>query len=111
MKKPNIKDETIARLQLENSALFLALSDLSNGAVKWVHKGRAIQLGLCRPTSASGGIVIHKVNDHVLGAYYFESWAADVIRSAEIIQSAEWLDLRELVYDLRRIQNEALCAA
>ena len=111
MKKLNLKDETIARLQSENACLFAALYDLSNGSVKWVHKGRSIQLGLCRITGASGGIVIHKVRDQVLGAYYFESWSADVIRTAETIQSQEWIDLRELVYDLKRIQNEALRAA
>lgn len=109
-KKSTVKDETIACLQNENYCLSTALNSVDNGSVRWTQWLHNTRLGLCRATSASGGVVIHKDRRGIVGAYYFESWAQNVLRTAETVQTPEWLDLRHLVQELMTIKDGLLAA-
>jgi hypothetical protein len=65
------KADLIARnhgLVIENTNWLCATNDLINGKVRWFVRGK-IALGICRPTGASGGIVIRRMTQPD-GEYY-----------------------------------------
>jgi hypothetical protein len=66
------------RLRNENDVLGLALTDLSNGSVKWFGHSREYSIGVSRPTSASGGVLIVR-SCGVTSAHYFERHAQDTL--------------------------------
>jgi hypothetical protein len=101
MKTPN-KEQLLTDLRLlgnSESRLHCALNDVLNDKVKWFKKG-VQRIGVSRPASACGGIVIHQYKgnqDAYACVYQWEQWYADVRGNHS--QDKEVRDLRECAYD------------
>jgi hypothetical protein len=81
MKTALSKSDLIARnavLSREVDVLSLALSDLSNGAVKWFGNSIYFSLGISRPRSACGGIVLIK-GQGLCTAFYWDMWHGEAL--------------------------------
>lgn len=96
------------------AATRIALKDVLAGDVQWFdHHACDGQVGLVRPTSASGGVVI-VVLDGDPRVQYLDSWVSDLRHKAEIIGGDyhDWVELADRVLEARRdaIQAEVRCA-
>lgn len=85
MKPPSKTDllASVSRFQHENTIQALALADLIADRVIWRRRGH-VMLGICRPLSPCGGIVIQRDRDDktglyaFVGAYYWETWYVQI---------------------------------
>lgn len=87
-----------------------ALNDALAGDVRWVKKG-IWKIGICRPTSACGGVVIVVANSYA-SAHYLEEWTGETIRrfkgNPPKPNDQEMQDLQEVAYKVRRLQRAAI---
>ena len=84
---------TLDAMRTERDVLYLALSSLASQQVKWFRSG-CYSVGICRETSACGGIVLVKFQGAFCAAHYYEQWRPIVFRNAELLQSPESMALR-----------------
>lgn len=86
------------------AATRIALKDVLAGDVQWFdHPACEGQVGLVRPTSASGGVVIVCLNGDPQ-VKYLDSWVSELRRNAEIIGGDyhDWMELANKVLEARR---------
>ena len=107
----------IQRHQTEATVASLALNDLANGSVKWFGNSREYSLGICRPSCASGGIVIVR-HCGTTASYYWESFARDAlahiaacITGHETEANRELLRRRAAIESAQAYVSESLKAA
>jgi hypothetical protein len=102
-------EEAYERADRDRTLLLMALNDLAFKKVHWIREG-SISAGVCRPTGASGGIVILKSNGYV-SAHYLEEWVNYQKRSTVDIKNKEQVDLYSLackvhVYQFDEFEKE-----
>jgi hypothetical protein len=80
--------DRIAQLEKENTPLLLALADLVRGETVWFGRGE-YRIGISRPHSACGGIVIEQMSGSTCGAYYFSEWAPRALEHISYVITGE----------------------
>ena len=113
--KPKTQNQlALDALRTERDVLYLALSSLASSHVKWFRSG-CYSVGICRETSACGGIVLVKFQGAFCAAHYYEQWKPIVFRNAETLQSPESMALRvcaeSIGQHMRTVQGYATQAA
>lgn len=99
-------------LNHESSVLRCALNDVLKGDVKWF--GRSpYRLGVCRPTSACGGIALVQ-SSGMTNAYYFERYCqtelshiACILTGEDNELNAELLMRRSLIESAKQFVRES----
>lgn len=96
----------VRELSDTGSLLHLALNDALNGEITWFRRGRH-SIGISRPTSASGGLAIHRyfpdgAHQPHASVYYAEGWFNDVLRvSSTVPYDADTINFRNAVIEAK----------
>ncbi len=95
-------EEAYERADRDRGILLMALNDLALKKVHWIREG-SVSAGVCRPTGASGGIVILKSNGYV-SAHNLEKWVREIKDTPADTSNKGQLDLYNLAIKVNTYQ-------
>jgi hypothetical protein len=103
-------EEAYVRERNAATVLGIALQDIANNKVQWVHRSRNWVIGLSRLDGAHGGILIQKDltslgDSPYVTAHYAEKWVSSFLKHFELCPPKDCVDgaLRDLVFKIHGI--------